>query len=56
MGTRKGEYLGEDFPRVGILLGIFDATKSREEARGEARGDSDGGGFPRSRRLMVGDP
>ena len=56
MGTRKGEYLGEDFPRAGILLENFDATKSREEARGEARGDSDGGGFPRSHRLMAGDP
>ena len=41
---------------MGILLEIFDATKSHEEARGEARGNSDGRGFPQLHHLMVGDP
>jgi len=29
---------GRDFPRVGILLEIFDGPKSREEARGQPGG------------------
>ena len=29
---------GRDFPRVGILLEIFDGPKSRKEARGQPGG------------------
>ena len=37
--SERGGSQGREFPQAGILLDIFDGTKSRKEARGKPGGE-----------------